>query len=211
MALGTLLAVGTGIEAAKADPASCPPGAQCAPGDTHKPTGSGDQGVPAQGTNQVGRQGAQDQSGTMDWRKRHRGQNQGSDQAGQDQSGNTDWKKRHRGNQGGDQMGQDQSGNMDWKHRRRHDNGGVDVGVGIYLGDGYDNNGYDNGYYGHRRHYGYVSCGEAGGIVRASGFRHVRTQSCAPGRYRFMGSRRGTVFEIAVSGRGRIVAVNPAY
>ncbi|HSS99047.1 MAG TPA: hypothetical protein VLK33_18555 [Terriglobales bacterium] len=102
----------------------------------------------------------------------------------------------------GNQQGQNNNGdNMDWKHHRRHHgHSGADFGVGIYLGDG-----YNNGYYGRRN---YVSCGEARGIVRANGFRNVRTQSCAPGNYRFLGSKRGAVFAVVVSGRGRIIAVN---
>jgi hypothetical protein len=187
MALSTMISAGglMNIQSAKVDATVCPPGAQCAPsGGMHKQGGSDTQGTPPVGSNQTG----QEQSGSMDWKKRHRD-----------------------GNQGGDQTGQNQSGNMDWRHRHRGNDSGV--GVGIYLGDGYCDgygNGYDNGHYGHRHYANFVSCGEAGGIVRDSGFHHVHTESCAPGRYLFIGSKRGDVFEIAVSGRGRIVAVDPA-
>ena len=107
----------------------------------------------------------------------------------------------------GGQQGQNNhnnDNNMDWKkHRRHHGHSGADFGVGIYLGDG-----YNNGYYDRRYYRNYVSCGEARGIVRANGFRNVRTQSCAPGRYRFLGNKRGALYAVVVSSRGRIIAVN---
>ena len=125
-------------------------------------------------------------------------------QTGQNQPGNMDWKKRHRHGSMGDNQAQNDNGNWNMRHRHdwrhRHDNqfgnSGVNFGVGIYLGG---------------RQYGYyVSCGEARGIVRASGFRNVRTLSCAPGPYHFIASKRGRAVDVAVSRRGRIVAVNRA-
>ncbi len=119
--------------------------------------------------------------------------------------------------QGGKPPGQ-MGSNQDWKHQKHHgdhwDNGGV--GVGIYLGgDGYYGDGYNgDGYYDNApppRFYGnYVSCGEAKSIVRSRGYYNVRTESCDPGDYTFLGSKRGERFEIEVSGRGRIVSVDSA-
>ena len=186
MALGAMLSVGglmnTGSASAQA--AICPPNTVCPP--------------PAVGTQPP------KVTPTPPAPSNQNGQTQTGNQDGQNQIGNMDWRKRHRHNTNdGNQVGQNQPGNFDMRHRhhRRFDHNnfgysGVNFGVGIFLG-------------GH--HYGYyVSCGEAGSIVRASGFRHVRTLSCAPAPYHFLASKRGRTVDVAVTRRGRIIAVNRA-
>lgn len=188
LALSAVLTVGGLLNAgsASAQAVVCPPNTVCPPVvGTQLPKGTGNTNVP----NQTGNQNGQDQAGN---------------QNGQNQTGNMDWKRRHRHGSMGDNQAQNDNGN--WNMRHRHDwrhphynqfgNSGVNFGLGIYLGG---------------RQYGYyVSCGEARGIVRASGFRNVRTLSCAPGPYHFIASKRGRAVDVAVSRRGRIVAVNRA-
>jgi hypothetical protein len=180
IALTAGLSVGSlmNIETATAQTTVCPPNTLCPPtGGTQPPKGTAQTTTPPAAV----------------------------DQNGQNQTGNMDWKKRHRHNNvGGDQAGQYQSGNMDMRHRHdrrfsRHNfsHSGSDVSIGIYLGSHH----YD----------AFVSCREAGNIVRASGFRHVRTESCGSRSYHFLASKRGRPFHVAVSRRGQIVAVNPAY
>jgi hypothetical protein len=129
--------------------------------------------------------------------------------------GNGNMKPPGGGSGGMPHPGGNPPGQMGWDHHMHHHGNGnwgdPGVGVGIYLGNGY-NNGYDGNYNGDDRpDYGdYVSCGEAKSIVRSRGYYNVRTESCDPGDYTFLGSKRGERFEIEVAGDGRIVSVDSA-
>lgn len=183
MAVSAMLTVGGAMNtsAAMAQTAVCPPNTVCPP--TAGSNGSTNPKVPSVTGNQTG-------------------QNQTGNQVGQDQRATPDWKRRHHNtNMDGNQTGLNQPGNMDWRHRHHHrfnrtdyGNYGVDIGIGVDLG-------------GHRYGY-YVSCGEAGSIVRASGFRHVRAESCSPTPYHFLATKRGRAVDVAVTRRGRIIAVS---
>lgn len=188
--LGAMLSAGTFMQfdPARAETAACPPGATCPPGDkTQKVPGAGNgAAAPAQTTSPA--QATPPAQATAPA--------QGTGPApGDNRAGQRDWRHRHRGHSG------------------------ANIGVGIYLGDGYNGGGYHRRDYNGDVGYGYrrgnaghmMRCGEAASIVRANGFRRVQVESCIPGRYRFLGSRRGRNFEIAVSGRGRILSVRPLY
>ncbi len=106
------------------------------------------------------------------------------------------------------------------KHRRRHGRSGGYPGIDIYPGygyfgypgygyDGYYDAPYYDGtpYYTDRPYYrAHVTCTEALRIVRANGYRNVRTQSCATGRYRFSATKRGAAYIVVVSSKGRIIS-----
>jgi hypothetical protein len=94
--------------------------------------------------------------------------------------------------------------------------GGWDGGPGFY--DGGYGDGYGDGY-GWRRHHRRwedpapyrISCAQGRNIVASSGFRGVYANDCSAPVYRYTAWKRGEQFRVAVSVRGRIVAVNPIY
>jgi hypothetical protein len=56
-----------------------------------------------------------------------------------------------------------------------------------------------------------ISCAQGRNIVASSGFRGVYANDCSAPVYRYTAWKRGEQFRVAVSVRGRIVAVNPIY
>lgn len=95
----------------------------------------------------------------------------------------------------------------------------VDIGIGLGFGGGYpvgpgypvyDDYYSDAGYYG-RPYYRGLTCGQAAGEVRASGFRHVRPLDCSRPVYGFTAERFGRPVVVKVNTRGDIVSVRRAY
>ena len=105
----------------------------------------------------------------------------------------------------------------------------VSVGIGFEVGtpeyvdwNGGNDDGYDGDSNWRRRHrhhwedqapvmsYG-ISCTDGRNILASSGFRGVAIRSCSAAVYRYTAWKRGEQFRIAVSMRGRIVAVSPIY
>ncbi|MBG1231292.1 hypothetical protein [Aestuariivirga litoralis] len=110
-------------------------------------------------------------------------------------------------------------GNPPRTHGNNNGNPNFNLDITIGDGGGYDDNGYGgNGGWHKPRHgfgggYGgpFVSCMQAKSIVRYNGFRGVQTQSCGGPVHTFLGMKKGRLFEIDVSRRGRIVNIDRAY